>query len=92
MTKKIKANEYSIEFKENAVRRTRMRGKTVASVAMELKIPAWKLRNWIGEEKEKLERSSDLDEMTRLHNEVARLKQENEILKKAAAYFARSLQ
>jgi len=92
MTKKIKANEYSTEFKENAVRRTRMRGKTVASVAMELKIPAWKLRNWIGEEKEKLERSSDLDEMTRLHNEVARLKQENEILKKAAAYFARSLQ
>lgn len=92
MSKKIKANEYSAEFKENAVRRTRMRGKTVASVAMELKIPAWKLRNWIGEEKEKLERSSDLDEMTRLHNEVARLKQENEILKKAAAYFARSLQ
>lgn len=92
MTKKIKANEYSIEFKENAVRRTRMRGKTVASVAMELKIPAWKLRNWIGDAKDKLERSSDLDEMTRLHNEVARLKEENEILKKAAAYFAKSLQ
>lgn len=92
MTKKNKSNEYSIEFKENAVRRTKVRGKTVVSVAMELKIPAWKLRNWIGEAKEKLERSSDLDELTRLHNENARLKQEVEILKKAAAYFAKSLQ
>lgn len=92
MTKKNKPNEYTEEFKESAVRRTKVRGKTVASVAMELKIPAWKLRNWIGEAKEKLERSSDLDELARLHNENVRLKQEVEILKKAAAYFARTLQ
>jgi transposase len=33
-----------------------------------------------------------VDELIRLQNENKRLKEENEILKKAAAYFAKALQ
>jgi transposase len=68
-----------------------MPGRTVASVAQELKIPAWKLRNWLQESRVKLERSSDMDQLVRLQNELKRAKEEIEILKKAAAYFAKSL-
>lgn len=87
-----KSQTYTKEFQERAVRLCRMPGKSIASVALELRIPAWKLRSWIREEKHELERSSEVDELIRLQNENRRLKEENEILKKAAAYFAKSLQ
>lgn len=90
MTKK-KQQEYTLDFQERAIRMSRMQGKSVASVALELGIPAWKLRTWISDSKEKLERSSKLDDLIRLQNENKRLKEENEILKKAAAYFAKNL-
>lgn len=93
MTKKIKATAaYSKEFVRNAVYLAQTPGRTIASVALELKVPAWKLRSWIKESKETLERSSDMDELLRLQRENNRLKEENEILKKAAAYFAKALQ
>ena len=91
MTEKKTSTEYTPEFQENAVRRTKLPGQTVASVAEDLKIPAWRLHNWIKDSKKKLERSSDLDELLQAHNEIRRLKEENEILKKAAAYFAKHL-
>jgi transposase len=91
MTKKKKLTAYTREFQENAVRLTQMSGRTVASVALELKIPAWKLRGWINNSRQKLERSSDVDELLKRDREIARLKEEVEILKKAAAYFAKSL-
>ena len=92
MTRKSKPIRYSKEFQDNAVRLCNQPGRTVASVAEELKIPAWRLHNWIRDSKKRLERSSDLDELTRLHNENKRLREENEFLKKAAAYFAKTLQ
>lgn len=92
MTKKVKAISYSKEFQRNAVYLAQSPGRTIASVAVELKVPAWKLRNWVKESKENLERSSELSELVRLQNELKRVKEENEILKKAAAYFAKSLQ
>jgi transposase len=92
MIKKKTSNEYTLEFRQNAVRLTRLPGRTVASVAEELKIPGWKLHNWIKDSKDKLERSSDLDDLLKAHNEIKRLKEENEILKKAASYFAKHLQ
>ena len=90
MTKKDKP-EYTREFQENAVRLAKMPNKSLASVAEELKIPVWKLRNWVQESKKKLERSDDVSELIRLQNELKRAKEEIEILKKAAAYFAKSL-
>jgi transposase-like protein len=59
-------------------------------VALELKIPAWKLRTWIKNSEEKLERDSELTEIIRLENELKEAREEIEILKKAAAYFAKS--
>lgn len=91
MTRASKSIKYSKEFQDNAIRLCKAPGRTVASVAEELKIPAWRLHNWMRDSKKKLERSSDLDELVRLHNENKRLKEENEFLKKAAAYFAKTL-
>ena len=68
-------------FFHNAIRLTNMPGRTVASVAVELKIPAWKLRTWIKNSRENIERSEDLNELTRLANEAKSLKEEIEILK-----------
>jgi len=91
MTKKKKPTVYTKEFQENAIRLTKQPGRTVASVSQDLKIPAWRLRNWIGDSYKQLERSSEVDELIKRDKEIARLKEENEILKKAAAYFAKSL-
>jgi transposase len=79
------------EYQEKAVRLANTPGKTIAGVAKELDIPEWKLRKWVSESKQKLERSSDLDELIKCQKELARAKEEIEILKKAAAYFAKSL-
>jgi transposase-like protein len=61
-------------------------------VSLMLGIPAWKLRNWVEESKRKLERGSEVSELIRLQNEVKELREENEFLKKAAAYFAKAQQ
>jgi transposase len=79
------------EYQEKAVRLATTPGKTIAGVARELDIPEWKLRKWVSEANKKLERSSDVDELIRLRKELAQAKEEIEILKKAAAYFAKSL-
>ncbi len=91
MAKKQRSITYTREFQEQAIRLTKLPGRSVASVAVELKIPAWKLRNWVHDEEKKLERSSEVGELIQLQNEIKALKEENEILKKAAAYFAKSL-
>ena len=91
MSRKEKSIRYTPEFQENAIRRTKLPGQTVASVAEDLKIPAWRLHNWIRDSKKNLERSSDLDELLQAHNRIKRLEEEIEILKKATAYFAKHL-
>lgn len=90
MTKK-KPDTYTEEFRDRAIRLTKIPGRSIASVALELKVPAWKLRNWIQESSAKLERHADMQEENQLRNEIKRLKEENEILKKAAAYFAKNM-
>jgi len=90
MTKK-KPDTHTEEFRERAIRLTKIPGRSIASVAVELKVPAWKLRNWIQDSNAKLERNADVKEHIQLLNENKRLKEENEILKKAAAYFAKNM-
>jgi transposase len=82
---------YTREFRENAVRLAGLPGKTISNVAIELGVPHWKLRTWIKESKDKLERSSEIDELIALQKRVRELEEENLILKKAAAYFAKNL-
>jgi transposase len=91
MARKKETIIFHSDYQERAVRLANTPGKTIAGVAKELDIPAWKLRKWIAEAKQKEVRSSDSDELIRLQNELKRAKEEIEILKKAAAYFAKSL-
>jgi transposase len=91
MTNKNRPAAYTKEFQDSAVRLCRQPNRTVASVSQELKIPAWKLRNWVNESKQKLEESVEVVEITRLEDRILELEEENAILKKAAAYFAKNL-
>lgn len=86
---------YTVEFREESVRLARESGHTVSEVARELGIGVWTLRGWIqkAREKERAGMSPEPEtleqENRRLRREVATLRQEREILKKAAAYFAK---
>lgn len=88
--------QYSREFKLEAVRLAEIGDKTASQVARELGLrvnQVWKWKQQLEQEKAaggpaKRGRPAD-DELARLRRENARLKEENEILKKAAIYFAR---
>jgi len=102
MTSKRKPYKtYTKEFKLEAVRMMETSGRPPAEMAMQLGIRRNQLYKW----KEQLARvgesafsgkrgrpaKADQSELATLKQENLRLKEENEILKKAAAYFARDL-
>jgi transposase len=89
--------DYTIEFKSEAVRLAREVGVTEA--ARRLDIPVSSLQNWMkpsyasklagaGESGKKTVNDVQA-ENARLRRELASLKVDNEILRKAAAYFAK---
>jgi transposase len=88
--------QYSREFKAEAIRLAKSGNKTATQVARELGIRVNQLSKWTLQlEREAVTgvparrgRPAD-DEVARLRRENAQLKEENEILKKAAIYFAR---
>ncbi len=94
-----KRKTYSKEFKIEAVRLLESGEKTRAQLVRELGIRPNLLGKW---QKELQTKGADAfrgrgrkpvgaDELADLKRENERLKEENEILKKAAAYFARDL-
>jgi len=83
--------QYSREFRIEAVRQSYEPGKIVSEVARELGIPAPRLYKWrevVKQEKEGGKVESNKTELDRLRREIARLREERDILKKAAMYFA----
>ncbi len=82
------------EFRQRAVELARLRDKPVAEIAADLGISDSCLRNWMAQadvdegRREGLS-SGERDELVELRREARTLKLENEILKRAAAYFAR---
>lgn len=82
------------EFKRRAVELTRESDKSVSQVARELGVSASGLRNWVAQadiddgRKPGLS-SEDRAELAELRREKFRLETENEILRRAAAFFAR---
>jgi transposase len=71
-------------------------GQSIGTVAATLDVPAQSISNWVKAEQEgKLGGagtkpvSAEQMELSRLRAEVARLKMERDILKKACAYFAK---
>ena len=94
---KIAKPAYTTEFKELAVKRVK-NGQSISAVIKELGLGDQTLRNWVKASAEGKLRGSGSREVTpeemelsRLRAENLRLKRENEILKKATAYFARDV-
>ncbi len=94
-----KRQRFTAEFKREAVRLLKQGDRPVAVVARELGIPRNRLYKWVQDIETKGAQAfqgsgrpkASQDELAVLNRECARLKEENEILKKAAAYFAREL-
>jgi len=83
------------EFRQRAVDLVRLGDKPVSGVAKDLSISESCLRNWLAqadadEGRTSFRLSSDEKrELAELRKKARRLEVENEILKRAAAYFAR---
>jgi transposase len=83
------------EFRQRAVELARMREKPIAEIALDLGISDSCLRGWVRQADLDEGRRSDglttaeRDELVALRRELRVAKMENEILKRAAAYFAK---
>lgn len=93
---KQKRKKYTDEFKREAVRLMETRGeRTVGDVASSLGVAENLLHSWrkkyadVSEQVRRERGETPEEELKRLRRENARLKQEREILKKAAAFFAK---
>ena len=91
-----KRQQYTKDFKLEAVRLWKSSGRPAAAVARELGLRRNHLYKWQLELEThgrrlpgKGGRAHSTDELTRLRRENARLREERDILKKAAAFFAR---
>lgn len=95
MEQERKRRRFTAEYKTEAVKRLIESGKGPQEVADELGVHANQLRTWRNEQRvagsaEALARQkAEAAELARLRREVKRLEQENEILKRAAAFFAK---
>jgi transposase len=89
MAKRIR---YSETYIKTAIERVNS-GVTQAQVAKELGIHPQTLSKWCTKAKSRMtsEERSEAEEIIRLKKELAKAKAENEFLKKAAAFFAKSL-
>mgnify|MGYP003577777854 CR=1 FL=1 len=87
--------QFSEEFKEGAVRLVLDEGKTIGAVARELDLTASALAGWVKLARAERTRGKsgllkeEREELTRLRKEVRELRMEREVLKKAAAFFAK---
>lgn len=90
-------SKYTPEFRREALELVRSSGRPMVEVARSLGINDGTLSNWVKADREARERSADpaalsedeRDELKRLRKEVTELRVDREILRKAAAYFAR---
>lgn len=97
MTKRSK-QEYSKEFKQSAVKMVVSSEKSTAQIARELGVKTTTLYAWVKREKDNEETNEEVtkaelfDELKRLKRELADVKEQRDILKKATAYFAKESQ
>lgn len=96
--KTVPKRTYTAQFRDAAVQQVVEGGRSIASVARSLEMSSKSLANWVyrarkGEAMVKRAPTQPVStleaEVSRLRQENAKLKLEREILKNAAAYFAR---
>jgi len=94
MTKTVRSR-YTLEFKQEAVRLVQS-GQSMAAVSRSLGVVEQTLFNWVKASREGRLNGADSKpvsaeqmEISRLRAELARVKMERDILKKATAYFAK---
>ena len=96
-TKRKRARRsFTDEFKASAVRLVLEEGKTVAAAARDLDLTESALRNWVEQARTDAGRgkpgaltTAEREELGRLRKENRILQEEREILRKAAAFFAK---
>src|SRR3954468_4334577 len=94
MTKKTR-RRYTAEFKAAAVARLDETGETLSSVAQTLGVAATQVKTWrleqqaAGSAEAVARRKVEAAELQQLRRDNKRLQEENEILRKASAFFAR---
>lgn len=96
-----KRGKYPREFKIEAVRLLDEGGQPASEIAMRLGVKRTLLYRWRDQMADKGEnafgrnpgrpKNDQLSELTRLKQELRNVKEERDILKKAAAYFAKDL-
>ena len=91
-------SKYSPEFKRDAVALVHSTGRPVNQVARELGLSHETLRNWV--KRDRIDQGqgepgeltiSQLEELRQLRRRVVELEAEREILRRAAAYFAKEM-
>lgn len=93
-TKRRPRRQFDDDFKTQAIRLVLDEGKSVGAVARDLDLTESALRSWV--ERARADRTggktglttAERDELARLRKEVRILREEREILRKAAAFFA----
>ena len=97
MAERRTRRRFTAEFKAQAVKRLLEDGKPLSEVATELGLSPGQLSAWrndhlaAGSAEALATRKAEQAEMLRLKRENKRLEEEVEILKKAAAFFARGI-
>jgi transposase len=93
-------SKYPEQFRRDAVELVRSSGRTLRDVGRELGVNHETLRNWVNAAKRaeqtgsgggELVSADEREELRRLRKKVAELELEKEILRKAAAYFAKEM-
>ena len=91
----VQQKRYAKDFKLQAARLVTEQGYSYREAASRLGATAWSIRYWVkryqqtGELPPEAETQSQADDLKQLRSENAKLRMENDILKKAAAYFAK---
>ena len=91
-----KRRQFTAKFKADAVRLYESGGRTIAQVGKDLDLTETALRSWVkraaadaGKGPPDALTTAERDELGELRKRVKRLEMEREILKKAAAFFAK---
>ena len=93
---KRKRRSFSPEFKAEAVRLCKVGDRSIGQIARDLDLTETALRAWVrqaeidvGNGPPEALTTTEREELLRLRRDVKRLQMEREILKKAAAFFAK---